>query len=153
MCVLHMHLCVYVCVYMLMLLISRPSLCGAHLSVAPSVGPLTRRAGPVSVPPVVGVSVGELWPVSVWPEAPLLLHGATVVVVMMVVPAVFGSTAFAFTLFGGEFSRLGGSAQVCAQPCKRRGGHIFYAIKFLLKVYFLEFLKPLMELDLSISNL
>ena len=83
--------------------------CGAHLSVSTSIRPVAGRAGPVAV---VGVPVGVI--VSVRAVA-LLVHGAVVVMVVMVVTTVLGPAAVPLALLGRKVARLRGRAEVCAQ--------------------------------------
>lgn len=67
---------------------------GTHLPVAASVGPLARGPRPVSVmgmPVAVVVAVGTVT---------LLVHGAVMVMVMMVVTSVLGPAAVPLALFG-----------------------------------------------------
>lgn len=77
---------------------------GAHLS-----GPLAGRAGPVTV---MGVPVGVVVAVR---AVAVLVHGAVMVMVVMVMTAVLSPTAVPFTLLGWKVARLRGGAEVCTQ--------------------------------------
>lgn len=79
------------------------------LSVTSSVGPLAGRPGPVAV---VGMPVGV---VVAFGAVALLVHGAVMMVVVVVVTAVLGPAAVPLALLGWEVARLRGGAEVCAQ--------------------------------------
>lgn len=86
---------------------------GAHLSVTSSVRPLAGWPGPVAV---VGMPVGVVVAVV---AVPLLVHGAVMMVMVMVVTTVLGPATVPLALLGRQITWLCGGAEVCAQAWQR----------------------------------
>lgn len=82
--------------------------------MAPPIGPLAGRTGPVAL---VRGPVGVVLAVR---HIAVLVHGAVVVVVVVMVAAVLGPASIPLPFFGGKVARLSGGAKVCAQTWQRR---------------------------------